>query len=232
MPIELRAGGWVAAVLGMALSGCAVVGDFGRVHPARTSDDIHAWMGPYAARPVAEPPWRHQLTDHERRLRDLAFPLIDPPYNRNHWDSVLNEYGLLGRPYPYPDRGAYASRLFQTAYRSQTARYNKLMEDIRNDVTRLDPYFAVARTVADLDQKRGRALAYVSNLSPEEHANTVQRMRENEAIMLWVQGSLHERVASYRVALERLVIAAPSPLAVEAERQLTLLQQRIAAYGA
>ena len=209
-----------------------MIGDFGRVHPARTNDDIHAWLGPAAARPVAEPPSRHQLTDHERRLRDLAFPLIDPPYNRNHWDSVLNEYGLLGRPYPYPERGTYASRLFQTAYRSQTARYNRLMEDIRNDVTRLDPFFSTARTVADLDRKRGKALAYVSNLSRDEHANTVQRMRENEAIVLWVQGSLHERVESYRIALERLVIAAPSPIAVEAERQLTLLRQRIASYSA
>ena len=145
---------------------------------------------------------------------------------------MLNEYGLLGRPYPYPERGTYASRLFQTAYRSQTARYNRLMEDIRNDVTRLDPFFSTARTVADLDRKRGKALAYVSNLSRDEHANTVQRMRENEAIVLWVQGSLHERVESYRIALERLVIAAPSPIAVEAERQLTLLRQRIASYSA
>ena len=40
---------------------------------------------------------------------------------------------------------------------------------------------------------------------------------------------MNERVASYRIALERLVIAAPSPVAVEAERSLTLLEQRAAA---
>ena len=50
--------------------------------------------------------------------------------------------------------------------------------------------------------------------------------------MLWVKGSLQERAASYKIALERLVIAAPSPVAVEAERALTLLQQRIIAYSA
>jgi hypothetical protein len=33
------------------------------------------------------------------------------------------------------------------------------------------------------------------------------------------------------VALERMVIAAPSPVAVEAERALTLLQQRITVYS-
>ena len=48
----------------------------------------------------------------------------------------------------------------------------------------------------------------------------------------WVNGTLHERVASYKVALERLVILAPSQSAVEAERALGLLQQRITAYGA
>lgn len=81
----------VAAAL--LLGGCA--GDFGRAKPAR--DEALAWFGPTAARPFAEPPWRMQLTEHERRLRNLAFPLIDPPYHRNHWDSALNEFGLLGR---------------------------------------------------------------------------------------------------------------------------------------
>lgn len=106
------------------------------------------------------------------------------------------------------------------------------MEDIRNDVTQLDPFFNVARTVADLDRKRDAALAYVSNLTREEHANAAQRMRENEAVIAWVQVAVQERVLSYQVALERLVVAAPSPLAVEAERQLRLLRQRIAGYSA
>jgi hypothetical protein len=75
-------------------------------------------------------------------------------------------------------------------------------------------------------------LAYVSNLTSDERSNTLQRIKENRSIVLWVKGSLQERTASYRIALERLVIAAPSPVAVEAERQLTLLQQRISAYSA
>ena len=65
----------------------------------------------------------------------------------------------------------------------------------------------------------------------EERDNTLQRIAENRNIVRWVQGSLHERTASYKVALERMVIAAPSPVAVEAERSLTLLQQRITGYG-
>jgi hypothetical protein len=145
---------------------------------------------------------------------------------------VLGEFGLGSRPYPYPDRSAYASRLFTTAYRSQTARYNRLIEDIRNDVNRIDPFFGTARYVLDVDRKREKALAYVSQLTAEERDNTLTRIAENRNIVLWVQGSLAERALSYKIALERMVIAAPSPVAVEAERALTLLQQRINGAGA
>jgi hypothetical protein len=216
------------------LAGCGTTnGDFGRVRPTLTNDDTHSWMGFAAARsPTSDLPWQHGLTDEERRLRDLAYPLIEPPYNRQQWYSVLGEHGLGNRDWPYPDRVAYASRLFTTAYRSQTARYNKLIEDIRNDTMRLDPFFATARYVGEMDNKRERAMAYVSQLTEEERANTVQRMAENRNIVRWVQGSLHERAASYKLALERMVIAAPSPVAVEAERALGLLEKRISGYSA
>ncbi len=216
----------------LLLSGCGLSGDFGRTRASLKGDDTHAWLGPAAYQPQSQPPWKHQLTEDERRLRDYAFPLIDPPYERSQWYGVLRDAGLTSRPWPYPDRSAYASKLFQTAYRSQTARYNRLIEDIRVDVTRLDPFYASARVVLDLDKKRDRSLAYVSELSREERDNTVTRMRENESIVRWVNESVRERVESYRVALERLVIAAPSQMAVEAERALALLQQRATAYGA
>jgi hypothetical protein len=216
-----------AAAFSSLLAGCGSNGDFGRMRSSLVRDDTHAWMGPAAARGPVEPPWRHQLTDEERRLRDLAYPLIEPPYDRNKWYSNLGELDLKSRPWPYPDRAAYASRLFQTAYRSQTARYNKLIEDIRNDVMRIDPFYSAARYVTDIDRKREQALGYVSRLTEEERINTLQRIAENRAIVRWVQGSLQERVESYRIALERLVIAAPAPVSVEAERALTLLQQRV-----
>jgi len=214
------------------LSGCGVNADFGRVRPSLYNDDVHAWMGPVTTREQGDPTWRHGLTDEERRLRDLAYPLIDPPYDRNKWYSALGELGVASRRWPYPDRSAYATRLFTTAYRSQTARYNRLIEDIRNDVIRLDPFFASAHYVLDMDRKRERSLAYVSNLTVEERDNTLQRIAENHNIVRWVHESLRERAESYAVALERMVIAAPSPVAVEAERSLTLLRQRIAGYGA
>ena len=225
---------WIAVGAALALlSGCGITnGDFGRPRPSLIRDNVYAWRGPAVAPRSLDRPWRDQLTDEERRLRDLAYPLIAPPYDRQQWYSVLGEYGLGSRPSPYPDRAAYASLLFSTPYRSQTARYNRLMEDIRNDVVRLEPFFSTARYVRDMDSKRAAALDYVSQVTEQERANALQRIAENRNIVLWVQGSLCERVESYRVALEQMVIAAPSPVAVEAERALTLLKQRVDAYSA
>jgi hypothetical protein len=216
------------------LAGCGVKGDFGRVRPSLASDDIHAWLGPAALRRGGGRIYasKDQLTDDERLLRDLAYPLIDPPYDRNKWDSVLREFGYNRQDKPYPRPSEYASRLLTTAYRSQTARYNRLIEDIRSDVIRLDPFFATAHYVVDMDIKREKSLAYVSNLTNDDRANALQRIAENRAIVRWVEGSLRERAAAYKIALERMVIAAPSPVAVEAERALTLLHQRISGYSA
>jgi hypothetical protein len=229
MPL-LRA---LAAVVALnLLAGCGLNGDFYRMRSSLVHEDVHAWMGPAAVHGTGGLPWQHQLTDDERLLRDLAYPLIEPPYDRNKFYSVLGEVGLLHRPWSYPDRAAYASQLFRTPHRSQTARYNKLIEDIRNDVVRLDPFFRAAHHVADLDRKRAKSLGYVSKLTAEERSNAMRRMEENKAIVRWVRESLHERAASYHLALERLVIAAPSPNAVEAERSLSLLHQRITSHGA
>ena len=202
------------------------------MRPSLVHDDVHAWMGPAAVRGSSDRPLRQQLTDDERLLRDLAYPLIEPPYDRNKFYSVLGEVGLLSRPWSYPDRAAYASQLFQTPHRSQTARYNKLIEDIRNDVMRLDPFFRTARHVLDMDDKRAKSLVHVTKITAEERSNAARRMAENKAIVRWVKESLNERAMSYQVALERLVIAAPLPNSVEAERSLSLLQQRSTNQGA
>jgi hypothetical protein len=77
-----------------------------------------------------------------------------------------------------------------------------------------------------MDHKRAKSLAHVAELSAVEEGNALNRNNENSAIVDWVCRSLFERRASYGYALERMVIMAPSPAAIEAERSLTLLQTR------
>jgi hypothetical protein len=206
-------------------------GDFGRVRSSFVTDGMHAWVGRDAARDQGAPLSLLPLTDDELLLRDLAYPLIEPPYDRQRWYGVLNEYGLARSFNPawyYCDPTAYAARLMTDFVRSETTRYSRLNVDVRNDVARLDQFFMTALRVIDMDQKREKSLGYIRGLSGPEIANAQARIGENALVVGWVQRSLADRVASYRFALERLVIAVPSPMAVEVDRSIALLQTRIA----
>jgi hypothetical protein len=219
------------------LSLCALLvlvcpnGDFGRVQPSFITDGMHAWVGRDAARDQGRAISLFPLTDDEILLRDLAYPLIEPPYDRQRWYGVLNEYGLARsfNPAWYQcDPAAYAARLMTDYVRSETTRYSRLNVDVRNDVARLDQFFSTAVRVLDMDQKRDKSLRYVPTVSGAEVANAQARIGENALVIGWVQRSLADRAASYRFALERLVIAVPSAMALEVDRSIALLQTRTA----
>jgi hypothetical protein len=108
--------------------------------------------------------------------------------------------------------------------------YARLIDDIRNDTTRLSQFFETAGRVIDIDQKRQKSLAYISALNKAERANALRRIRENVHVLDIVRISLANRVASYRFALERLVIMTPQIQAVDAERLLNQLQVQISRY--
>ncbi len=229
MPRKLRLAR-ARILLCVPILGC-VNTDFGRVRQSLRTDDMHAWMGPAVTERYGEPASLFPLTDEERSLRDRAYPLIEPPYERQRWYSVLNEYGItriFQRDWWYFDVSAYTTALFGDPARSTQTLYYRLIDDIRNDIVRIGPFAANARYVSDMDVKREKSLRYVAGLSPSEIGNTLARVAENSLIARWVNESLMQRVNSYQFALERLVIAAPSPLAAEAERQLQLMRIAIA----
>ena len=116
------------------------------------------------------------------------------------------------------DRTAYGRALIDEPHRSHTSRYQQLIEDVRNDITRFEPFFASAIRVIELDRKRSASLKMVSELSPREQDDAVARMEENTLIVQWVQQCLERRISSYRWALERLVIQAPDTIAADADR--------------
>jgi hypothetical protein len=212
------------------LLGC-LNGDFGRVKQSLVIDDIHAWVGRDAALQQGIIPSEFRLTDEERLLRDLAFPLIEAPYGRQRWFSVLSEYGItrvfLNDWWTF-DPTVYAQWLLTRDTRSASSLYERLVDHIRNDILRLGYFLEVARKVADLDVKRDKSMAYVSVLSPEEIMDAKNRIAENRLVIGWVYRAVNDRAASYRFAMERLVIHVPSDRAIEVERQWTLLKTRIA----
>src|SRR6202020_1449227 len=116
------------------------------------------------------------------------------------------------------DRTAYGRLLIDEPHRSYTSRYQLLIDDVRDDITRFEPFYAAAARVLDLDRKRNASLAHVSELSPRERADAVARMEENALIVQWVQQCLERRISSYHWALERLVIQGPDNMAADADR--------------
>jgi hypothetical protein len=214
------------------LGGCVANGDFGRVRPMLITDDMHAWVGRDAVKALGLPPSALPLTDDERQLRDRAFALIAPPYDRGRWDSVWREYGM-GRPFTREpvvfDRTAYWRVLADHWRRSEASAYAQIGNDARNDVVQIEPFFAVATRVVDMDRKRAQALGHVPTLPPEAD-NALWRNNENSAIVAWVCVALIDRSDSYTFANERLVITVPSPMALDAQRSVTLMRTRINQY--
>ena len=233
-PPSTRAPIWRCRLFALAalplLAGCAG-GDFGEISPTFVRDDMHDWLSldAIAGRPTL--PSSFELTDDERQLRDLSYPLIEQPFNRQQWYSVAGEYGVIGADHRGAyERSDYASHLMSSRVRSPLARYARLNDDIRNDVTRLPQFFETAARVLDIDQKRRKSLAYISDVSPMERSNALRRIQENASIVAMVRAKLAQRAAAYRIALERLVIMTPSSEVVEVERSLNQLQAQIAHY--
>jgi hypothetical protein len=211
----------VLLLLAGSMLGACSGGDFGRTREDFRNDDMHRWIGLEATSSVALHPSRFQLTDEERQLRDVAYPLIEPPHSRPAWKSVFGDYQPLPSPWrqgPSFDRTAYGRALIDEPHRSHSSRYAQLIEDVRNDITRFEVFYASAVKVLDLDRRRNASLSRISELSPRERADAVARMQENSLIVQWVQQCLERRVSSYRWAVERLVLQAPDAMAAEADR--------------
>ena len=139
---------------------------------------------------------------------------------------MFGDYKPLAPPWqqkPVFDRAAYGRQLIDEPHRSDASRYAQLIDDVRDDITRFDPFFNTARQVFDLDSKRNASLRFVSDLSPRERSDAVARMEENTLIVQWVQQCLEQRIASYRWALEHLVVQAPDNMAADADRLIKQL---------
>src|ERR1700675_1393489 len=185
---------------GMTLSGCTG-GDFGLTRQDFLNDDMHRWIGGEATGSVGLRASQFQLTDSERLLRDLAYPLIEPPHSRPAWKSVFGDYAVLPSPWRQKvvfDRTAYVRTLIDEPHRSHSSRYGQLIEAVRDDIVRFESFYANAVRVVDLDRKRNASLAHVSQLSPRERTDAVARMEENTLIVQSVQQCQERRISSYR----------------------------------
>lgn len=198
------------------LSTTACAGDFGRPRYPWLQDLTDKAAGPLEQRAGA-PASAFPLTDEEQQLRKFAENLLAPPFEREPWYRAA----------PPSDQKRYATFIIEYPFRSSTARYARIIDDIRNDLERMDPFFSAAGRVADLDRKRSKSLKVISGVTDAELANTRARIEGNIAVITMVHEALAERVRGYRYALERLAIALPSPMAAEVDRVWHQLARRV-----
>jgi hypothetical protein len=153
-----------------------------------------------------------------------------PAGDRQDWDRMLTEH-VRTRVLPMEkapfDPGAYSDVLISTAYRSSTARYSRLMEDCRADTTRAGPFFTAALRVAAMDAAREKAVSQMPHIVPLEKHAAMARVYENRVLVNWVHRRFFARLAGYKLALDRLIIATPAPAAVETERVCGLFAKRL-----
>jgi hypothetical protein len=220
--------------LPLIATGCAApIGDFGRPRAAYFNENVLPAFGEGTALWRGEPVSDAPLTDEERDLRNLGYAILMPAGDRQQWDRMLTE---LARTRVLPvekaplDPGAYSDVLLSTAYRSSTARYSRLMEDCRNDAASAGPFFAAALRVATLDAAREKALSQSFHIVPVERQSAAARIWENRGLIAWVHRRYFDRLASYKLALDRLMLATPAPAAVETERVCAVLEKRLADY--
>jgi hypothetical protein len=149
-----------------------------------------------------------------------------PAHDGAHLSRVLAELAatrVLPADMRRQDPSAYHQALVSEEARSPASRYRRLAEDAAADARLLEPFARSAGRVMAADRVRLAALGHASAVSPADIGNAYARVAENRCLIAWVQDALAFRLASYRYALEHLVIETPQKEAVPAERSLAAL---------
>ena len=204
----------------------ALAGDLGRADPNFWDGLLpkQLYLGPVA--PLSFPPSGiphsfYPLTDDETSLREQSFSMLQPPQHREVWKTLMASW-VQATAFPLDilraDPYAYANVLIGMPFASEAGRYSRLIDDVGSDYLLLAPFMVTACRVIDMDARRARSLAHVQGFTEYEINNALARIDENRTLIEGIELVLDDRVWSYRYAVNRLVIAVPSPLAVQAER--------------
>lgn len=226
-----------ALILALMLAGCGTQpGDLGRARPTVLNTPL--FEGNAAAPAMRDDEGTItgaipfiDTTAEEKELRRQAFNVLTPIYDRDFAQKILLALPpstTLELPEePQLPVESYWQGLSGHRFSSSEARWQKLIEDIRADIDRLGPFFSSAQRVVAQDRVRAASLSYVSGPTPAEVEAVNARNGTNNALIRKVQGAMRWRVANYRYAMERLIMAAPSHQGVTAERAVAEYERRI-----
>jgi hypothetical protein len=220
-----RAAPLAIAALATLLAACS--GDFDRPRPLVFGEDSTFGVPLALVEPTQS---QFAFTDAERRMRELAYPLLLPPDGGGLWQLVpvdLSYVAVMANQGPPYDIKAYGTTLMTMPTHSEVERYAQLLDAITADMSRIDQFNATARHVLEGDRERLRNLSGVPGLTPAERQSARARVAENGRIIKRVGVCLPLRAAAYRYAAQRLAIAVPSHLLSDVDRKLVSYEQRI-----
>jgi hypothetical protein len=215
----------------LCLASCAPdIGDLGRPRPSVLNDTIYPTVGSFAALARGEQVSFFHLTDDEQELRNRAWRFIMPAHERSWFLRQLQE---LARTRILPvsaqdvDPRSYFAALTSGSFRSEYSRYRRLAEDATADAQLIPAFRQAATRVAASDVVRMRVAETSPAIEPPKPERAAARVAENEGLVAWVRERLRHRVASYRWALDNLVVEMPAREAIMAERAILLLEAEL-----
>ena len=148
---------------------------------------------------------------------------------RSLFDAALDNLTrarVLPASWRLSDPAAYYEAITGVPFRSPVSRYRRLSDDLVAD-GRLIPAFAeTAARVVRADLTRLQSLPFITTLDDRDVRSAAMRVAENRCLIAWVRLETGARSASYRYALEHLLVAAPEEEAIATERSLAFLDSR------
>jgi hypothetical protein len=211
---------------------CARTGDFGRPAPSIWNDTVFPFAGKVVAESRGEPVSWFMLTDDERELRDRAWRFLMPAHE---WALFQREIAELSRTRILPrmvlrhDPDAYLRPLRWNRDRSPAPLFRRIAEDAHADAALIVPFVALARDVIENDALRVQVMLNAQDLEPyrAEAAAAAARFAENRCLIAWVRAEADKRARDYRHALEQFAIEALQREAIDAERAVIALEDRL-----
>lgn len=226
------------------MAGCGrPTGDFGRAQPSFLHDSILPVVGRAGVILREDPYSGFPMTDDELLLRDRAWAFVRAPHVRDWWFDTLVEgerirllpvlKGEAPKKGGLPifnaawDRGRYHGYLLSDGRRSTESLWSRVVADAYGDAELVPPFCDVASRVRKADFERLGALRRQGIVEADLNDGAEARVAENEEIVAWVWHALGYRAASYRYAIDRFQVEAPSDQFFAANRAyMTLVASR------
>lgn len=219
-----------------ALAGCSGQGEFGREQPSILAQRVG--MNPYThVSGYQTGHWgRTALTPAETEMRMFANALAKGyAHQKTHGGyadfAPIVPRKLMARLKSRSSAKFYVGLINHHNFKSNEARLNAIVDDMRTDSRNIDGMWAAARVVYDADSKRVREIEG-GNYRPPVAQEIIRRIDENRTIVNLVLQALGERLAGYNMAVSEAYLADPSQGQAGAKLEVTALERKIGVFDA